>query len=859
MADFDVKTGYSTAFRMFVDFAEKTSKDGYDSANAKATLAGRMLTVSPLSLHETSYILRKTAEKDSNNATRDLFRQAIIDMFGGEAKIPESVKDAMLLDDFGHGYPLTARRIMAVKKEVDSVLKNHAAFNKRIASHISEGKIGNLPQDMQDGLAEVVDHLRGIFGSEAVPPGSKITRILHPSIISADIADLRDAANVQGRDLTKDQIVAVFAGKAFDMLACKAAGKCVLAQAKARNPDVDFTEHGIGRQFCNAYPLAYDEIRNCKSPAEIEAALLRRGAEIYSFVDLTARCFAVSKTVVPAAKELLARELGLDSRIVATTIPLNVLKGKAEDLNAMIAQGTAPGCREKGYDMKAAYDALVNKFVRSRVDAYRAIEALEDLPEAVKNSWKSIYLAFRSVPAITPAQLLEVARQLDTVRLLGALSPNLPAGVAATLMDSIANELAEKIKTVTGNANFFDDFGRDELLSLYDMLIAFAEVGNPGLSAAIRNAHDNLSGPVNGYCQENKLNGGVSLVQVLVGKGGADMAVRVVPEHKYLAFVREDVEAVLDECGIIDENVRNTVKERMLERGRTDLAEATGPKTLSDRLAGVKAAARQIVREFVPEAPPAPGPVPERVLPPRNAPGPVPVIGTMVAQGAKMPKIANAQQLKDFIKNLTLDARFGSEHEDAKESDAIGRERQTYTFRGIVFRSERRKMHELYDVNTMKPGFTSRNDLAVSRNRTEAMGLGVKGKNEKGEETLTGPGATGQSGVSCAKTIGGVIGYVGGGHTFYIIDTTKIPKDEKAWDMENTILRNGLLKTDESNGEVNISYIPKKAIVGSVYIPAQSKIDDKTGSEERWATVRSIALGTRYVNLEVAFNPEYQP
>lgn len=109
MADFDVKTGYSTAFRTFVDFAEKTGKDGYDSANAKATLAGRMLTVSPLSLHETSYILRKTAEKDSNNATRDLFRQAIIDMFGGEAKIPESVKDATLgiqkaeKEDYGDG------------------------------------------------------------------------------------------------------------------------------------------------------------------------------------------------------------------------------------------------------------------------------------------------------------------------------------------------------------------------------------------------------------------------------------------------------------------------------------------------------------------------------------------------------------------------------------------------------------------------------------------------------------------------------------------------------------------------------------------------------------------------------------
>lgn len=77
--------GYNNAFRTFVDFAQKTHRDGYDSAAAKATLNERQLTVSALSLHETSYVLRKTAEKDSNDATRQIFRQAIIDMFGGES------------------------------------------------------------------------------------------------------------------------------------------------------------------------------------------------------------------------------------------------------------------------------------------------------------------------------------------------------------------------------------------------------------------------------------------------------------------------------------------------------------------------------------------------------------------------------------------------------------------------------------------------------------------------------------------------------------------------------------------------------------------------------------------------------
>ena len=106
----DINTGYSSAFKAFVDFAEKTNADGYDSASAKATLSSRTITVSPLSLHETSYFLRKGAEEKSNDATRALFRAAIIDMFGGEDKIPENVKDAMRLNDYGHGKPLTARQ-----------------------------------------------------------------------------------------------------------------------------------------------------------------------------------------------------------------------------------------------------------------------------------------------------------------------------------------------------------------------------------------------------------------------------------------------------------------------------------------------------------------------------------------------------------------------------------------------------------------------------------------------------------------------------------------------------------------------------------------------------------------------------
>lgn len=119
MSKLDIN-GYNATFRTFVEFAEKTQRDGYDSACAKATFAGKRITVSALSLHETSYVLRKAGEKTANDSTRAIFRNAVTEMFGGEVNIPESVKKAMLLGDYGDGKPLTARRIMAVKAAIDA-------------------------------------------------------------------------------------------------------------------------------------------------------------------------------------------------------------------------------------------------------------------------------------------------------------------------------------------------------------------------------------------------------------------------------------------------------------------------------------------------------------------------------------------------------------------------------------------------------------------------------------------------------------------------------------------------------------------------------------------------------------------
>ena len=119
-------------FKMFTDFAQQRVDEGKGKSIARVetgvdittgALAGRTITVAQGdSLRHMFKWTRSEDNQAANNIARDLFKKAIINMFGGEKNIPKSVMKAMLMSDYGKGKPLTARRIMAVKAAVDAHL-----------------------------------------------------------------------------------------------------------------------------------------------------------------------------------------------------------------------------------------------------------------------------------------------------------------------------------------------------------------------------------------------------------------------------------------------------------------------------------------------------------------------------------------------------------------------------------------------------------------------------------------------------------------------------------------------------------------------------------------------------------------
>ncbi|MBQ3340514.1 MAG: hypothetical protein IJG84_01360 [Kiritimatiellae bacterium] len=120
----------SYQFNKFVEFAEERVKAGKESAIAR-TGEVRIGAGTPLeeraiySTDKTDFvgmtILRTKDAKRANDEVRELFRKSIAEMFGGEGNIPDSVKDAMLLKDYGSGKPLTARRILEVSNAIDAL------------------------------------------------------------------------------------------------------------------------------------------------------------------------------------------------------------------------------------------------------------------------------------------------------------------------------------------------------------------------------------------------------------------------------------------------------------------------------------------------------------------------------------------------------------------------------------------------------------------------------------------------------------------------------------------------------------------------------------------------------------------
>jgi hypothetical protein len=119
-------------FNAFATFAQQRVDAGEGkaviSASVTKPLDGRkILNVATTNRDFVHKWSRDETDWEVNDRTRSLFKQAVARVFGGEDRIPESVRKVMIMDDYNQGKPLTARRIVMVKEAIDRIAGDFSA------------------------------------------------------------------------------------------------------------------------------------------------------------------------------------------------------------------------------------------------------------------------------------------------------------------------------------------------------------------------------------------------------------------------------------------------------------------------------------------------------------------------------------------------------------------------------------------------------------------------------------------------------------------------------------------------------------------------------------------------------------
>ena len=199
-----IQVDYNNAqFTQFLQFASTSGEKEIARLGVTDRLGTRTITAHK---DDSIHAFHRSAEaKVHNDAARTAFRNAIVAMFGGERNIPENVRKAMLLSDYGKGKPLTARRILAVKAEVDKFVaaatgkcearlaelgRNVDATSKALVREALQEC--HCDKDLLDFVTRNIDRFVLDFGGRPRTAQAVRSKVAD---LSACFAELRQAAN----------------------------------------------------------------------------------------------------------------------------------------------------------------------------------------------------------------------------------------------------------------------------------------------------------------------------------------------------------------------------------------------------------------------------------------------------------------------------------------------------------------------------------------------------------------------------------------------------------------------------------------------------------------------------------------
>ena len=488
---------------------------------------------------------RHTADKNANDAVRQLFKQTIVNLFGSENRIPADVKKKMELGDYNKGKPLTARRIAMVKDAVIKVLiknkdgivdekgnerlagdiidgmrgleevvqkpakakndiqgKNaakapakpkpaYAVYNKAIADNVEEGDFNRLPRNIQRAFEDVMGEINVLCGEGAVTTKTKLRMLIGSVPLNKEVAAY---ARVLKRNMKGDDMRLILRNLVRKTNAVETFVLSNFLKSAANGPLTKSVANGLLQNV----PGLKEDLRRCRTAEAINVTLEEYRQRLETRVRVNAIVDRFTANGGRAAELLIdeyEKATGLGREKLAEILPLREYGSSGvTKLAAAIQSGANPAQTEE--DIEKAFRDNAKEYLRVRQDIANEADRFVDIPDKVRENLRLSALTATTIKGFSLAKCRECATHLDIKPFRSAIlaepfslnnAVTAVRGLFSTILDFGKTQLRDN-----DNKLFWKSYGADDIQQFAATTLKFALADDPELVAALKSHADEI-------------------------------------------------------------------------------------------------------------------------------------------------------------------------------------------------------------------------------------------------------------------------------------------------------------------------------------------------------------------------------
>lgn len=393
------------------------------------------------------------------------------------------------------------------------------AYNDKVLSAISlkESLGEGLLPEINAAFRELVDEMRAEFGEKAVGKNMSVYSLAEGHGNLKELAkSVIEAATEKGEMVKPEDLKNAFREAVRKGAATFCAQRCMEDCLKQANPDLVVPKR-LALAFMRRNPAFAKEIADAKSPQEIAGVVASHIKEVNDYLALKAKLDAHSdEMLLDRAAQKIAASLNMDIASVRQRLPSSRLESKAGDLRSDILDGKHPGCMEADFNINAAFDEVVDRFVSEYMPVMKEIDAIDGLSDKVKSAWKNILLTVQKPAELQVAKLAKIVAGGNSAgELRDALSTVGSNEETYARFCEWAVRMESALQEEYGEEKW-SDLGSDGHMSIYELAITALVDQKPEIAAKFDAVRESLANPPDGL-QQKYDNRGASIARAFAG------------------------------------------------------------------------------------------------------------------------------------------------------------------------------------------------------------------------------------------------------------------------------------------------------------------------------------------------------